>query len=179
MKKLEPGSPNVSYICSRYFRAPELLLGCQQYSCAIDAWAVGCVMAEMYLRHPIFPGHNTQDQLAKIVHILGAPSVAQLKAISIECKKPEVLMQRFPVVTPKKFTDLLPEYATGDAIDLLTKLIEYVPQQRVSMGNALNHPFFADLHSSKCTLPNGSALPPLYNFTNEELQYIQMQELDD
>jgi glycogen synthase kinase 3 beta len=178
MKKLEPGSPNVSYICSRYFRAPELLLGCQQYSCAIDAWAIGCVMAEMYLRHPIFPGHNTQDQLARIIHILGSPSIAQLKAISLECKKPEVLMQRFPVVSTKKFTDILPEYASNDAIDLLGKLLVYVPQQRSTMPEALCHPFFDELHVSNHKLPNGNSFPPLFNFTNEELQYLQMEELD-
>jgi len=176
MKQLDDSTANVSYICSRYFRAPELLMGCQHYSCSIDIWAVGCVMAEMFLRHPIFPGHNTQDQLARIVHMLGSPSIEKLKAISIECHRPEVLMQRFPVVIPKRFEDILPEYASADAIDLIGKMLEYVPRQRVTMADALNHPFFNDLHSAKACLPNGNALPPLFNYTAHEMHYLRQDD---
>lgn len=48
-KQLIPGEPNVSYICSRYYRAPELIFGNSNYSTAIDVWSVGCVIAELML----------------------------------------------------------------------------------------------------------------------------------
>ncbi|MBA0583202.1 hypothetical protein Gorai_014071, partial [Gossypium raimondii] len=50
-KKLVPGEPNISYICSRYYRAPELIFGVTEYTTAIDMWSVGCVMAELLLGH--------------------------------------------------------------------------------------------------------------------------------
>lgn len=44
-----PGEPNISYICSRYYRAPELIFGATEYTTAIDMWSVGCVMVELLL----------------------------------------------------------------------------------------------------------------------------------
>lgn len=44
-----PGEPNISYICSRYYRAPELIFGATEYTTAIDMWSVGCVFAELLL----------------------------------------------------------------------------------------------------------------------------------
>lgn len=43
------GEPNISYICSRYYRAPELIFGATEYTTAIDLWSTGCVMAELLL----------------------------------------------------------------------------------------------------------------------------------
>ncbi|KAI8479880.1 Glycogen synthase kinase-3 beta, partial [Branchiostoma belcheri] len=53
-KQLVRGEPNVSYICSRYYRAPELIF---------DTWSAGCVIAELLLGQPIFPGDSGVDQL--------------------------------------------------------------------------------------------------------------------
>jgi len=55
------GEPNVAYICSRYYRAPELIFGATDYSCAIDVWSMGCVLAEMVLGEPLFPGESATD----------------------------------------------------------------------------------------------------------------------
>ena len=92
MKKLRSDVPNVSYICSRYFRAPELLMGAEYYSCAIggeirwvcfiitlikqpsDIWSVACTAAELYLHRPLFAGSNSPDQLARIFKYLGEPA---------------------------------------------------------------------------------------------------------
>jgi serine/threonine protein kinase len=53
---LVKGEPNISYICSRYYRAPELIFGATDYTAAIDIWSVGCVLAELMLGQPMFPG---------------------------------------------------------------------------------------------------------------------------
>jgi serine/threonine protein kinase len=53
---LVKGEPNISYICSRYYRAPELIFGATDYTAAIDVWSVGCVLAELMLGQPMFPG---------------------------------------------------------------------------------------------------------------------------
>ena len=69
-KRLIEGEVNVSYICSRYYRAPELIFGATEYNNPIDVWSVGCVIAEMFLGEPIFPGNSSKDQLLKIKVLL-------------------------------------------------------------------------------------------------------------
>lgn len=73
-KRLIKGEPNVSYICSRYYRAPELIFGCTDYTPAIDVWSVGCVIAELMLGQPLFPGESGVDQLVEIIKVLGTPT---------------------------------------------------------------------------------------------------------
>ena len=68
------GEPNVAYICSRYYRAPELIFGNVDYDSQIDVWSIGCVIAELLLGHPIFPGENGVDQLVEIIKKLGTPT---------------------------------------------------------------------------------------------------------
>lgn len=77
-KKLIKGEPNVSYICSRYYRAPELIFGCTDYAPAIDVWSVGCVIAELMLGQPLFPGESGVDQLVEIIKVLGTPTREQI-----------------------------------------------------------------------------------------------------
>ena len=68
----------MSYICSRYYRAPELIFGNSNYTTSIDVWSVGCVIAELMLGQPIFPGESGVDQLVEIIKILGTPSKEQI-----------------------------------------------------------------------------------------------------
>jgi len=81
-KILVPGEPNVSYICSRYYRAPELVFEATQYTTAIDVWSLGCVMAEMLLGNPLFPGESAVDQLIEIIKILGTPTREEIHAMN-------------------------------------------------------------------------------------------------
>ena len=60
---LVKGEPNISYICSRYYRAPELIFGATDYTVAIDVWSVGCVVAELLLGQPLFPGERCWDSV--------------------------------------------------------------------------------------------------------------------
>eukprot|EP00894_Picocystis_sp_ML_P003859 jgi/Pico_ML_1/54376/g4734.t1 len=77
-KPLVAGEPNISYICSRYYRAPELIFGAAAYTTAIDVWSAGCVLAELMLGKPIFAGKSSVDQLAEIVKVLGPPTHAEI-----------------------------------------------------------------------------------------------------
>jgi len=73
-----------SYICSRFYRAPELLLGARDYGVTVDVWSLGCVLAEMALLRPLLEGEDTGDQLAVIVELLGPPSEAELAGMGAE-----------------------------------------------------------------------------------------------
>jgi glycogen synthase kinase 3 beta len=90
-KQLVKGEPNVSYICSRYYRAPELIFGNSNYDTYIDVWSVGCVIAELMLGQPIFPGESGVDQLVEIIKILGTPSKEEILAMN-----PDYNEYRFP-----------------------------------------------------------------------------------
>lgn len=59
----------MSYICSRYYRAPELIFGATDYTVNIDIWSAGCVLAELLLGQPIFPGDSGVDQLVEIIKV--------------------------------------------------------------------------------------------------------------
>lgn len=74
------GSPDRRYTpqcVTRWYRAPELLFGSEQYGPSVDIWAVGCIFAELMLRTPYFPGENDIDQLGKIFAALGTPTEEQ------------------------------------------------------------------------------------------------------
>lgn len=69
-KAFVKGEPNVAYICSRFYRAPELIFGSTEYTTAIDVWSFGCVFAELLSGSPLFPGSSGVDQLVEIIKVL-------------------------------------------------------------------------------------------------------------
>ena len=73
-KCLSPREPNVAYICSRYYRAPELILGATSYTVAVDIWSMACVVYEMLTGVALFPGNDSLGQLIEIIKMLGTPS---------------------------------------------------------------------------------------------------------
>jgi len=163
-KILVAGEPNVSYICSRYYRAPELIFGATNYSTNIDIWSTGCVMAELMLGQPLFPGESGIDQLVEIIKVLGTPTREQIKTMN-----PNYMEHKFPQIKPHPFSKVFRPRTPVEAIDLVSRLLEYTPTTRLSAIEAMCHPFFDDLRSEATKMPNGKDLPPLFNFTREEL----------
>lgn len=169
-KILVPGEPNVSYICSRYYRAPELIFGAQNYTTKIDVWSGGCVMAELMLGQPLFPGESGIDQLVEIIKVLGTPSREQIRTMN-----PNYMEHRFPQIRPHPFSRVF-RRGPADAIELITPLLEYSPGQRLSAIESLVHPYFDELRDPETVLPDSRnpnneprALPELFNFTRHEL----------
>lgn len=171
-KVLIHGGPNISYICSRYYRAPELIFGATEYTTAIDVWSLGCVMAELLIGSPMFPGESGVDQLLEIIKILGTPTKEEIISMNpnyTEFKLPQLaqdsLFKMFKT-TPK------------DAVDLLSKFLVYTPSKRISLTEALAHPFFDELRDPATKLPNGKNLPPLFNWINGELDNVPQDLLE-
>ncbi|KAL1919046.1 uncharacterized protein VTP21DRAFT_2427 [Calcarisporiella thermophila] len=166
-KILLPSEPNVSYICSRYYRAPELIFGATNYTTSIDIWSAACVMAEMMLGQPLFPGESGIDQLVEIIKVLGTPTREQIRTMN-----PNYMEQRFPQIKPHPLTKVFPisSPSAPEAIDLLSRLLVYVPTQRLSALEAMCHPFFDELRDP-ATRMHGSRLPlpPLFDFSELEL----------
>lgn len=163
-KVLVPGEPNVSYICSRYYRAPELIFGATNYTTNIDIWSTGCVMAELMQGLPLFPGESGIDQLVEIIKVLGTPSREQIRTMN-----PNYMEHKFPQIRPHPFPKIFRPHTPADAIDLITQLLQYTPQARLTAVEALCHPFFDELREEDVILSNGRPMPDLFNFTREEL----------
>ncbi|PSS13967.1 Shaggy-related protein kinase [Actinidia chinensis var. chinensis] len=163
-KKLVPGEPNISYICSRYYRAPELIFGATVYTTAIDMWSAGCVLAELLLGQPLFPGESGVDQLVEIIKKLGTPTREEIK-----CMNPNYTEFKFPQIKAHPWHKVFQKQMPPEAVDLVSRLLQYSPNLRCTALEACAHPFFDDLREPNACLPNGRAFPPLWNFTPEEL----------
>ncbi|CAF1083486.1 unnamed protein product [Adineta steineri] len=162
-KQLIKGEPNVSYICSRYYRAPELIFGAIDYTCYIDVWSSGCVFAELLLGQPIFPGESGVDQLVEIIKVLGTPSREQIRQMN-----PNYQEFRFPQIKAHPWNKVFRNRTPQVAIELVCRLLEYTPATRLTPLEACAHTFFDELRDPDTRLPNGT-LPPLFNFSQLEL----------
>merc|ERR1719424_59609 len=69
------------YVATRWYRAPEILLGSTKYTKGVDMWSIGCIMGELLGGKPLFPGTSTINQLCKIIEVQGQPSKAEIVAI--------------------------------------------------------------------------------------------------
>lgn len=70
-----------NYVVTRWYRAPELILGFQNYGPAVDMWSVGCIFAELFSRDALFSGKSTKDQLKQVIDVVGTPSEEDLLAM--------------------------------------------------------------------------------------------------
>ncbi|KAH8240541.1 hypothetical protein KR038_008192 [Drosophila bunnanda] len=164
-KQLLHGEPNVSYICSRYYRAPELIFGAINYTTKIDVWSAGCVLAELLLGQPIFPGDSGVDQLVEVIKVLGTPTREQIREMN-----PNYTEFKFPQIKSHPWQKVFRIRTPTEAINLVSLLLEYTPSARITPLKACAHPFFDELRmEGNHTLPNGREMPPLFNFTEHEL----------
>ncbi|XP_037039177.1 protein kinase shaggy-like [Bradysia coprophila] len=162
-KQLQPGEPNVSYICSRFYRAPELIFGAINYTTKIDIWSSGCVLAELLLGQPIFPGDSGIDQLVEIIKVLGTPTREQINGMN-----PNYTEVKFPQIKSHPWQKVFRARTPPEATLLVSKLLEYTPSARITPLEACAHPFFDDLKERNQRLPNGRELPPLVNFSDQK-----------
>jgi glycogen synthase kinase 3 beta len=170
-KKLVPSEANVSYICSRYYRAPELIFGATFYDVAIDVWSSGCVIAEMILGEPIFLGESALDQLVEIIKILGTPTQAQISQMN-----PNSEEFRLPQIKAQAWTKVL-KNADPLLIDLISKVLVYNPKERLKPMEAVAHPYFNDLRNQNFQIQE-CKIPELFNFTAEELGGVKQDILE-
>ncbi|XP_028989443.1 mitogen-activated protein kinase 7 [Betta splendens] len=151
------------YVATRWYRAPELLLSLNHYSLAIDLWSVGCIFAEMLGRKQLFPGNNYIHQLQLILSVLGTPTEDIIGAIRSDRIRSYVqsLPPNFAVPLAKQYPQAEPE-----ALDLLAAMLRFDPRKRISVTQALEHPYLAKYHD-----PDDEPIcVPAFDFEFDKLQ---------
>ncbi|CAI4045862.1 hypothetical protein SUVZ_11G0580 [Saccharomyces uvarum] len=131
------------FVATRWYRAPEIMLSYQGYTKAIDVWSTGCILAELLGGKPIFDGKDYVDQLNHILQILGTPSKETLQEISSQ--KVQNYIFQFGNIPRTPFESLLPR-ANSEGLDLLQKMLEFDPKRRVTVNEALEHPYLSIWH---------------------------------
>jgi len=166
------GQTVYSYIQSRFYRSPEVLLGCA-YSCAIDMWSLGCILVEMHTGEPLFSGQDESDQIVKIHELLGIPPAHMIQSgtkglkhfrKSDEGSSYQLRHGRRP--PPRSLNEVLgveiggpegrrqgePGHSVTDYLklkDLILRMLKYDPAERITPFEAISHSFFGMSESAE------------------------------
>lgn len=162
-KIIQEGEQNLSYICSRYYRAPELILGARFYGTKIDIWSTGCIIAEMLIGKPLFPGDSGVDQLVEIIKLLGTPSKEEMQEMN-----PSFNEYKFPFVKSHPWSKIFID-TDRQTVEFISKLLKYSPKDRPTAIESLKDPYFDELRQQDIVLSNDTPLPEIFNWTAEEL----------
>lgn len=136
-------------VVTLWYRAPDVLLGSRTYSTSIDLWSAGCILAEMFSGRPLFPGTNNDDQLQRIFKLMGTPNERTWPGVSsLPNYRPD-----FPAYAPQDLRAIIPQIEPA-ALELLLLMLQMRPENRISARQALQHHWFADIHSPNSTVSN-------------------------
>jgi len=140
------GIPVRSYtheVVTLWYRAPDVLMGSRKYSTPVDIWSVGCIFAEMVNGRPLFPGNTDTDQLQKIFKVLGTPNEIMWPTVTeLPDWKPD-----YTQYTGQDWSTVVPNLERQGE-ELLEKMLQYDPNQRVSGKNAMDSEYFRDIPES-------------------------------
>ncbi len=136
---------NMHYVTTRWYRAPELCGAFARASPQSDVWAAGCVIAELLSRRPMFEGRNDREQLALIVRFLGTPPPEKLREVA-NARTRSFITALGTIEAPSatRWREAFPS-ASDDAIDLVKRMLAFLPGDRITATEALSHPYFASL----------------------------------
>ena len=148
LAKVETGTnpAMTDYVATRWYRAPELLMGSTHYTKGVDIWAVGCILGEMIQGKPTFPGKSTLDQLERVLEMTGVPLAEDLQTM-----KSPFVAQMMDTVAPTKrrgLEEFFPR-ATYEALDFLKRCFQFNPNKRANVDELLQHPYLGNFRGSE------------------------------
>jgi glycogen synthase kinase 3 beta len=155
-------------ICHRDIKPQNLLVDPTTHRLVlIDIWSAGCVIAEIFLGKPLFPGESATDQIVEIIKVLGTPTREQLLDMNPKYHGPKL-----PDIRGTPWARVFKGKASVEVVNFLESLLVYSPGRRLNAYQALHHPFFAELRNRECRLPNGVRLPEMFNWNELERKFI-------
>jgi len=134
------------YVATRWYRAPEILLGSTKYTKGVDMWSVGCILGELLGGKAMFPGTSTMNQLDRIIEVTGRPTAEDIEAI----KSPfaATMLESLPPSQPKSLQEMYP-HASEEALDLMRQCLAFNPNKRITAEQSLEHPYVAQFHNEE------------------------------
>lgn len=137
-REINSQPPYTEYVSTRWYRAPEVLLQSPAYGSAVDMWAMGAIMAELFTLRPLFPGSSEADEIYKICCVLGSPTeIEWAEGLDLA----NTINYQFPQIAGVPLSVLMP-HVGEDAINLITSLCSWDPCKRPTAVEVLQHPFF-------------------------------------
>ena len=135
-KTLKTDETRLSYMCSRYYRPPELILGSTTYGCEVDWWSAACVIAEMLTARCLFCGDTSIDQLVEIVEVLGPPSQSEMEEMAL--RDDSNIMRIMPSIRTFKTIDdrlksRLPNNIPSELFTVIKYGLSYATENRFQM----------------------------------------------
>ncbi|XP_037960694.1 mitogen-activated protein kinase 16 [Teleopsis dalmanni] len=137
-REIRSRPPFTDYVSTRWYRAPEVLLHSTNYSSAIDLWAMGCIMAELYTFRPLFPGSSEVDQLFKICSVLGTP---QKNDWPEGYRLAAIIQFRYPDCVKVPLNTFITR-CSRSGLELLENMLLYDPNKRPTAQQSLKYPYF-------------------------------------
>jgi mitogen-activated protein kinase 1/3 len=180
VKTSVPGGKEVGlmteYVATRWYRAPEIMLSFKMYTKAIDIWAVGCILAELLTGRPLFPGRDYSHQLDLILDVIGTPSLDEFYAIT--SRRSRDYIRALPIRKRRPFPTLFP-HASKEAIDFLSKTLTFDPKKRLTVDEALEHPYLSAYHDPDDEPVVAPLSPSYFDFDlhKDDLTKDQLKEL--
>ncbi|CAD8122713.1 unnamed protein product [Paramecium sonneborni] len=140
-REIRSRPPYTDYIATRWYRAPEILLKQANYNSPVDIFALGCIMAELFLNRPLFQGNSELEQFNKILSTLGTFTQQEWPEGGRLVSQMGLALAQFQ---PLQLQQLIPNAST-EAINLLTQMIRWDPNKRITATQMLTHPFFYNI----------------------------------
>lgn len=168
-----PAPVLTDYVATRWYRAPEILLGSTKYTRGVDIWAVGAILGEMLNGRPIFPGSSTMNQVERIVEVTGKPTADDIESISSEFAV--TMLSNLPALNYRSIPQAFPS-ATPDALDLIKSCFYFNPNKRPTAQELLCHEYIAEFHNEddEPAFPRGPITLPIDD--NTKLTAAQYRE---
>lgn len=139
----DQGEYMTDYVTMRWYRAPELVMEDKDYSAQIDVWGIGCILGELLGSRPLFQGKDRVNQLDKIVDVIGTPSEEDINSVGSSAAQ-KYLKKK----SHRPQADWRQRYpkASSEALDLLRRMLVFNPKRRITVLQAMRHPFLVQLH---------------------------------
>lgn len=160
------------YVATRWYRAPEILLGCKRYTQGVDLWSLGCILGEMLLDKPLFPGNSTLDQIERIF-TSGVQHTSTLRRFKQACLTSDYavgLVDKAISASNNRTSKAGDVFAVigascndKEALDLVRQLLQVIPEERITADEAIRHAYVSKFYNpavEKAVL-KADVVPPL------------------